>query len=88
MYPRADFLREKRFTWFGYVQRRATTKIFQIAGNGKRNRGRSNLRWRDMLKEDMARNQMTTNIQVAENIGVSLLEPLSGRTGERRYPPR
>ena len=30
--------------------------------DGKRNRGRPKLRWRDLVKEDMARNQMTTEM--------------------------
>ena len=72
----AEFLREKRLRWFGQVQRRdkdeATRKILQITVDGKRNRGRPNLSWRDLLKEDMARNQMTTlRWQKTENIGMS-----------------
>ena len=64
MYPMAEFLREKRLIWFGHVQREdkdeATRKILQMTVDGKRNRIRSKLRWRDLVKEDMARNQMTT----------------------------
>ena len=64
MYPMAEFLREKRLRWFGHVQRRdkddATRKILHMTVDGKRNRGRPKLRWRNLLKEDMARNQMTT----------------------------
>ena len=30
--------------------------------DGKRNRGRTNLRWRDLMKEDMARNQIMTEM--------------------------
>ena len=52
--------------WFGHVQRldkdEATRKIFQMAIDGKGNRGRPKLRWRDLVKEDMARNQMTTEM--------------------------
>ena len=59
MYPMAEFLREKR--WFGHVQRwdedEATRKILQMTVDGKQNRGRPNLRWRDLVKEDMTRNQ-------------------------------
>ena len=66
MYPMAEFLREKRLRWFGHVQRRdkddATRKILQMTVDGKRNRGRPKLRWRDLVKDDMARNQMTTEI--------------------------
>ena len=41
----------------------ATTKIVHnMTVDGKRNRGRPNLRWRYMEKEDMARNQMTTEM--------------------------
>ena len=69
MYPMAEFLREKRFRWFGHEQRRdkdeATRKLLQTTVDGKRNRGRQKLRWRDMVKVDMARNQMKT--ETAEN---------------------
>ena len=62
MYPMAEFLREKRLRWFGHVQRRdkddATRNILQMTVDGKQNRGRPKLRWRD----DMARNQMTTEM--------------------------
>ena len=66
MYPMAEFLREKRLRWFGHVQRRdkdeATRKTLQMTVYRKRNRGRPKLRWRDLVKEDMARNQMTTEM--------------------------
>ena len=66
MYPMAEFLREKRLRWFGHVQRRdkddATRKILQMEVDGKRNRGRHKLRWWDLVKDDMARNQMTTEM--------------------------
>ena len=67
MYPMAEFLREKRLRWFGHMQRRdkddATRKILQMMEvDGKRNRGRPKLRWRDLVKDDMARNQMTTEM--------------------------
>ena len=35
--------------------------------DGKRNRGRPKLRWRDLVRDDMARNQMTT--EMAEDRG-------------------
>ena len=66
MYPMAEFTREKRLRCFGHVQRRdkdeATRNILQMAVDGKRNRGRPRLRWRDLVKEDMVRNQMTTEM--------------------------
>ena len=40
----------------------ATRKLLQMTVDGKRNRGRPKLRWRDLVKEDMARNQMTTEM--------------------------
>ena len=56
MYPMAEFLREKRLRWFGHVQRRdkddATRKILQMTVDGKRNRGRPKLRWRDLVRDD------------------------------------
>ena len=61
MYPMEEFLREKRLRWFGQVQRRdkddATRKILQMEVDGKRNRGRPKL-----VKYDMARDQMTTEM--------------------------
>ena len=70
MYPMAEFLREKRLRWFGHVQRRdkddGTRKILQMTVDGKRNRGRRKLRWRDLVKEDMARNQMMTEIMAED----------------------
>ena len=40
----------------------ATRKILQMTVDGKRSRRRPKLRWRDLVKEDMARNQMTTEM--------------------------
>ena len=66
MYPMVEFLRGKRLGWFGHVERRdrddSTRKILQMTVDGKRNRGRLKLRWRDLVKEDMARNQTTTEM--------------------------
>ena len=63
MYPMAEFFREKTLRCFGHVQRldkdEATRKILI---DGKRNRGRPELRWRDLVKEDMARNEITTEM--------------------------
>ena len=72
MYPMAEFLREKRLRWFGHVQLRrdkddATRKILQMEVDGKTNRGRPKLRWGDLVKEDMARNQMTTEMAEDRN---------------------
>ena len=52
-------------SWFGHIQRRdkdEATRILQITVDGKRNRGRPKLRRRDLVKDDMARNQMTTEM--------------------------
>ena len=66
MYPMAELPREKGLRWFGHVQRRdkdeARRKILQMKVDGTRNRGRPKLRWRDLVKDDMARNQMTTEM--------------------------
>ena len=66
MNPMAEFLREKRLRLFGHVQRRdkdeATRTILQMVVDGKTNRGRPKLRWRDLVKEDMARNQMANEM--------------------------
>ena len=75
MYPMAEFLREKRLRWFGHVQRRdedeATRNVLHnMTVDGTWTRGRPKLRWGDLVKDDMARNQMTTEM---------------GRPGERRY---
>ena len=55
------------FRWFGHVQRRdkydATINILQMTVDGTRNRGRPKLRWRDVMKEDMTRNQMITQLR-------------------------
>ena len=52
----AEFLREKWLRWFGHVQRRdkddATRKILQMTVDGKRNRGRPKLSWRDLVRDD------------------------------------
>ena len=66
MYPMAELLREKRLRCFVHVQRQdydeTTRNILQMTVDGKRNRGRPKLRWRDLVKEDMVRNQMTTEM--------------------------
>ena len=71
MYPMAEFLTEKKLRWFVHVQRRdkddAMRKILQMTADGKRNRGRPKLKWRDLVRDDMARNQMTT--EMAEDRG-------------------
>ena len=40
----------------------ATRKILQMPVDGMRNRGRPNLGWRDLMKEDMSIKQMTTEM--------------------------
>ena len=54
MYLMAEFLRKKRFRWFGHVQRRdkdeATRKILQMTVDGKRNRGRPKLNQAEMAR--------------------------------------
>ena len=55
MYPMAEFLSsEKMLRWFGHVQRRvkddAMRKILQMGVDGKQNRGRPKLRWRDRVR--------------------------------------
>ncbi len=54
VYPMTEFLRKKRLRWFGHVHRRnkddATRKILQMEVDGKRNRGRPKLGWRDLVK--------------------------------------
>ena len=57
---------QSRLRLFGHVQRRdkdeATRKILQMGGDGKRNQGRPKLRWRDLVRKNSARNQMTTEM--------------------------
>ena len=59
MYPIPEFLGEKWLRWFGHVQRRdedeAMGKILQMAVDGKRNRGRQKLRWRDQWRRQETR---------------------------------
>ena len=71
MNPMAEFREEVDMVWTCAKSDKdeATRKILQMTVDGKRNRGRPKLRWRDLVKEDMARNQMTT--VMAENIGMS-----------------
>ena len=35
----------------------------QMTVDGKRNRGRPNMRWRDLVEEEMARNRMSTDMR-------------------------
>ena len=60
--PDGGIPQKKRLRWYGHVQRRdkdeATRKILQMTVDGKRIRSRPKLKWRDLVKEDMARNQM------------------------------
>ena len=54
----AEFLRVKRFRWFGHeddnYEGEATRTILRMTVvDGKRNRGRPNLRWRDLVKDDI-----------------------------------
>ena len=92
MCPMAEFLRERRLGWFGHVKRRdkdeATRTILLRTVDGKRNRGRPQLRWRDLVKEDMARNQMMA--EMAEDrkhwhvtIQAGTLRSVEAERGER-----
>ena len=66
LYTIAELLRDNRLRWFGHVQRRdkdeARRRALQMTVDGKRNRDRPKLRCRDLVEEDMARNQMTTEM--------------------------
>ena len=62
MYPMAEFLSENRLRLFGHAKDEATRKILQMAIDGKKNRSRRKLRWQDLVKEDMVRNQMTNEM--------------------------
>ena len=61
MYPVAEFLKEEMLISFGHVQRRDKDEdmrnILQMTVDGKRSQ--------DLVKKDMARNQMT--IEMAED---------------------
>ena len=86
MYPMAEFLRQKRLRWFRHVQRRyrdeATITILQMTVDGKRNRGRPTLRWRDLVKDDMARNQTTTEMAEGRKHWHGMIQ--AGNTTKRR----
>ena len=45
--------------------------IYSMAVDGKRNRDRPKLKWRDLVNEEMAGNQMITRWQKTENIGMT-----------------
>ena len=55
--------------WFAHAQRQvtdeATRNILQMTVDEKENQGNPKPKWRDLVIEDMARNQMTT--QMAED---------------------
>ena len=75
----AEFPREKWLRWFGHVQKRykdeAKRKTLHMTVDGKRNRGRPKLRWRDLVKEDIARNQIATEMAEDRNIAMSGSKP-------------
>ena len=48
---------------------KATKQLLQMTVDGKRHRGRPKLRWRDLVKQDIARSQLTT--ETAEDSGMS-----------------
>ena len=52
-----------------------TRKILQMTVDGKQNRGRPKLRWRDLVKEDMARNQMTTEMAEDRKHWHAMIQP-------------
>ena len=67
MYPMQWRNSSERRGWDGLDMKRrdkdeATRKILQMTVDGKRNRGRPKLRWRDLVMENMPRNQMTTEM--------------------------
>ena len=55
--PIEDKMRENRMRWYGHVQRREeshiTRRVHRINVEGKRNRGRPELRWMDIVNQDM-----------------------------------
>ena len=67
--------RELERLWFGHVQRRdkddATRKILQMTVDGKRIRGRPELRWRDLVKEDRPKTRSRLRWQRTENTVIS-----------------
>ena len=52
--------------------------------DGKRNRGRPELRWRDLVKQDMARNQMTTEMAGDRKHWHVMIQASTLRSGSRQ----
>ncbi len=53
-----------------------------MAVDGKQNRGRQKRRWRDLLKEDVARNQMTAEMAEDRKYWHVIIQASTLRNGE------
>ena len=86
IYPTAEFLKEKRLRWLGHVQTRdkddASRTILEMTVDGKRNRGRPKLIWRDLVKEDMAIKQMMTEMAEHGKHGHGMIQAGTPRSVE------
>ena len=63
--PIEDKLRENRLRWYGHIQRReethATKKVLNMAVQGKRSRGRPELRWVYVINQGMKKLNLKTD---------------------------
>ena len=64
--PVATFLENKKLTWFGHYLKRErnhiSAKSLRLEVSGRRSRGRPKKRWRDNVKEDMKKYQLTEDM--------------------------